>query len=66
MDLISSIHTNLHLNDNHAPVDRLTSEVLHAALDHTAPWDFIVEHGLTPETLEGCPASIPENWWYES
>ena len=38
MDLISSIHTNLHLNDNHAPVDRLTSEVLHTALDHTAPY----------------------------
>ena len=31
----------------------------------TSPWDFIVEHGLTPETLEGRPASIPENWWYE-
>ena len=31
----------------------------------TLPWDFIVEHGLTPETLKGRPASIPKNWWYE-
>jgi hypothetical protein len=31
----------------------------------TTPWDFIVTHGLTPESIKGRPASIPENWWYE-
>ena len=31
----------------------------------TTPWDFIVTHGLTPESIKGRPASIPANWWYE-
>ncbi len=31
----------------------------------TTPWDFIVTHGLTPETIKSQPKSIPENWWYE-
>ena len=31
----------------------------------TTPWDFIVKHGLTPESIKGRPASIPSNWWYE-
>ncbi len=31
----------------------------------TTPWDFIVTHGLTPETIKPQPKSIPENWWYE-
>ena len=31
----------------------------------TTPWDFVVTHGLTPESIKGRPASIPANWWYE-
>ena len=31
----------------------------------TTPWDFIITHGLTPESIKGRPASIPANWWYE-
>ena len=34
-------------------------------IKNTAPWDFIVSHGLTPQSIKGQPSAIPESWWYE-
>ena len=34
-------------------------------IKNTAPWDFIVSHGRTPQSIKGQPSAIPESWWYE-